>query len=46
MDLREWLATLEKGSSLRKVAAAVDWDREIGGLARRVLEKRREDRHH
>ena len=39
MDLREWLATLEKESSPRRIAAAVDWDREIGAIARRALEK-------
>ena len=40
MDLREWLAMLEKQSGLRRIAAAVDWDREIGAIARRVLEKK------
>jgi len=40
VDLREWLAMLEKGGSLRRIAAAVDWDREIGAVARRVLEKK------
>jgi 4-hydroxy-3-polyprenylbenzoate decarboxylase len=40
MDLREWLAMLEKASSLRRIGAAIDWDREIGAIARRVLEKK------
>ena len=40
MDLREWVAALEKDGSLRRIAAAVDWDREIGAVARRVLEKK------
>ena len=30
MDLREWLAVIEKQNSLRRIAAPVDWDREIG----------------
>jgi len=40
MDLREWLEVLEKESRLRRITAAVDWDREIGAIARRVLEKK------
>jgi UbiD family decarboxylase len=40
MDLREWMALLEKQNGLRRVAALVDWDREIGAIARRVLEKK------
>jgi UbiD family decarboxylase len=40
MDLREWIAVLEKQHALRRITAAVDWDREIGALARRVLEKK------
>jgi UbiD family decarboxylase len=40
MDLRESLALLEKEGGLRHVGAAVDWDREIGAIARRVLEKK------
>ena len=40
IDLRKWLAMLEKQGSLRRIAAAVDWDREIGAIARRVLEKK------
>jgi 4-hydroxy-3-polyprenylbenzoate decarboxylase len=40
MDLREWMHLLEKTGELRRVAAEVDWDREIGAVARRVLEKK------
>jgi UbiD family decarboxylase len=40
MDLREWLAVIEKQNGLRRIAAPVDWDREIGAIARRVLEKK------
>jgi 4-hydroxy-3-polyprenylbenzoate decarboxylase len=40
MDLREWLHLLDKAGELRRVAAEVDWDREIGAVARRVLEKK------
>jgi len=40
MDLREWLVVLEKQGGLRRIAARVDWDREIGAIARRVLEKK------
>ena len=39
MDMREWIALLEKEGELRRIAAEVDWDREIGAIARRVLEK-------
>jgi len=40
MDLREWVVALEKQGGLRRIAAPVDWDREIGAIARRVLEKK------
>jgi UbiD family decarboxylase len=40
MDLREWMALLDKHGALRRVAASVDWDRELGAIARRVLEKK------
>src|SRR3972149_467085 len=42
MDLRGWLGGVvvaEKPGGLRGSAAPVDWDREIGAIARRVLEK-------
>jgi UbiD family decarboxylase len=39
MDLREWIALLEEHSEVRHIAAEVHWDREIGAVARRVLER-------
>ena len=41
MDLRQRVTLFEKDSELRRIAAPVDWDREIGTVARRVLEERR-----
>ena len=43
MDLREWLGRLDKEGELRRVTAEVDWNREIGAIARRVLEACRQD---
>lgn len=40
LDLRAWLDRLEQEGELRRVAAEVHWDRELGAIARRVLEKR------
>ena len=40
VDLREWLGRLEKDGELRRIEAEVDWDRELGAIARRVLEKK------
>ena len=40
MDMRQWIALLEKEGELRRITAEVDWDREIGAIARRVLEKK------
>ncbi len=40
MDVREWLGVLEKAGELRRIGAEVDWDRELGAVARRVLEKK------
>jgi 4-hydroxy-3-polyprenylbenzoate decarboxylase len=40
MDLRQWIGVLEKEGELHRVRAEVDWDREIGAVARRVLEKK------
>src|SRR6266550_3024214 len=40
MDMREWMRLLEKAGELRRITAEVDWDREIGAVARRVLEKK------
>jgi hypothetical protein len=44
MDMREWMNILEKAGELRRVRAEVDWDREIGAVARRVLGKKGPDR--
>jgi UbiD family decarboxylase len=40
MDLREWIRRLDKEGEVRRVTAEVDWDRELGAVARRVLEKK------
>lgn len=40
LDLRQWLDRLEREGELRRVTAEVDWDRELGAVARRVLEKK------
>src|SRR5262245_34982131 len=40
VDLREWIEALDKQGELRRISARVDWDREIGAIARRVLEKK------
>jgi UbiD family decarboxylase len=40
MDTRQWIAQLEQDNELRRITAEVDWDREIGAIGRRVLEKR------
>src|SRR5579885_3341170 len=34
------MASLEEHGELRRIKAEVDWDREIGALTRRVLEKK------
>ena len=39
IDLREWIALLEREGELHRITAKVDWDCEIGTLSRRVLEK-------
>jgi len=39
-DLREWLAVFDKEGELRRITAEVDWDRELGAIARRTLEKK------
>src|SRR5262245_24425002 len=38
LDMRQWIALLESKGELRRVTAEVDWDREVGAIARRVLE--------
>ncbi len=40
MDLRQWIALLEKEGELRRITAPVDWDRELGTITRKVLEKK------
>jgi UbiD family decarboxylase len=40
MDLRAWIALLEKENELRRIRAEVDWDREIGAVSRRALERK------
>src|SRR2546425_13185409 len=40
VDMREWIARLDKEGELRRITAEVDWDRELGAIARRVLEKK------
>ena len=40
LDMRQWMASLEQQGELRRIKAEVDWDREIGAITRRVLEKK------
>lgn len=40
MDLRQTIEFLEREGELRRVRAEVDWDRELGALTRKVLERR------
>src|SRR6202167_363883 len=40
LDMRQWMASLEQQGELKRITAAVDWDREIGAITRRVLEKK------
>jgi 4-hydroxy-3-polyprenylbenzoate decarboxylase len=40
IDMRGWISLLEKKGELRHVTAEVDWDREIGAISRRMLEKK------
>ncbi len=40
MDLRQWIARLDKEGEVRRITAEVDWDRELGAIARRVLAKK------
>ncbi|HXL45968.1 MAG TPA: UbiD family decarboxylase, partial [Candidatus Binatia bacterium] len=40
VDMREWIARLDTEGELRRIKAEVDWDRELGAIARRVLEKK------
>ncbi len=36
-DLRDWISVLEKEQELSRIQCEVDWDREIGAIAREVL---------
>jgi len=38
-DLREWLARLEAEGELAKISTEVDWDLELGGIARENMDK-------
>jgi len=40
MDMRQWMQLLEKEGELKRIDAEVHWDRELGAVARRVLEKK------
>ena len=40
LDQRQWMASLEQQGELRRIRAEVDWDREIGAISRRMLEKK------
>ena len=38
-DLREWIATLEREGELARVKTEVDWDFEIGAIARENMDR-------
>ena len=38
-DLRDWIKRLESENELLRIKAEVDWDVEIGGIARRALDE-------
>ncbi len=38
-DLREWIERLESDGDLKRVPAEVDWNLELGGIARTVMSK-------
>src|SRR2546422_11089215 len=40
VDMREWITRLDTEGELRRIKAEVNWDRELGAIARRVLEKK------
>jgi 4-hydroxy-3-polyprenylbenzoate decarboxylase len=40
-DLREWISTLEKEGELARITCEVDWNREIGAVAREVLNRKK-----
>jgi UbiD family decarboxylase len=38
-DMREWIDTLEKEGELAKIKTEVDWELEIGGIAREAVDR-------
>ena len=40
MDLRQWMELLDREGELHRIAAPVSWDREIGTISRKVLERK------
>jgi 4-hydroxy-3-polyprenylbenzoate decarboxylase len=38
-DLRDWIKRLESENELLRIKAEVDWDVEIGGIARKALDE-------
>ena len=38
-DLRDWIAKLEQGDELARIKAEVDWDLEIGAIARESMDR-------
>ena len=36
-SLRDWIGKLEKAGELKRIRAEVDWNEEMGGITRRVL---------
>ena len=39
-DLREWLQRFEAAGEMQRIKAPVNWDREIGTIARRSFTRR------
>ena len=40
VDLRQWIDLLEREGELHRITAPVSWDREIGTVSRKVLERK------
>src|SRR6516164_3097963 len=40
LDLRQWIDLLEREGELHRITAPVTWDREIGTISRKVLERK------
>ena len=40
LDLRQWIDLLEREGELHRITAPVSWDREIGTVSRKVLERK------